>query len=264
MVNDQVSRATRLPRRLWVTALLAIAFLSGCATTPYRAHPQFEDRLRTGLTVALVPPDVKVYQITAGEVREQMDEWSETARTNVLAAMRKRLGSGRVLTVREFDPAKSQAAREEFEDASPLFQAVALSAVLHTYRPETQFKTKMDRFDYSLGPLPALAEASEADALVFVRAVDNISTGGRVARNVALVLIGAAAGVVIIPQGGVTAMSAALVDARTGDILWFNTHASGGGHDLRDPASAETFVAQAFEAFAKTFPTGKPEMEKRP
>ncbi len=262
MVTDSGPKRTAMRRTLWI-ALAVLVFISGCATTPYRANPQFEERLRSGLTVALLPPDVKVYQITAGEVREQMDEWTDTARQNVLAAIRKWIGSGR-LTIREFDPAKFQAAREEFEDANPLFQAVALSAVLHTYRPETQFKTKMDRFDYSLGPLPALSEATEADALLFVNARDHISTGGRVARNIALVLLGAAAGVVIIPQGGVTAMAAALVDSRTGDILWFNTHASGGGHDLRDPASAEAFVAQAFEAFAKTFPTGKPEIEKGP
>jgi hypothetical protein len=263
MVTDSGPKRTAMRRTLWIS-LTALALLSGCATTPYRVHPQFEGRLRTGLTVALLPPDVKVFQLTAGEVTEQMDEWSETAQRNVEAAIRKRLGSIRVLTVHEFDPAKVQTAREEFEDANPLFRAVALSAVLHTYRPETQFKTKMDRFDYSLGPLPALAEASEADALLFVTALDHISTGGRVARNIALVLIGAAAGVVVIPAGGATVMAAALVDARTGDILWFNRHATGGGHDLRDPASADAFVAQAFEAFSKTFPTGKPEMEKRP
>ncbi len=261
MVTGIGSMSTAMRRTLWIS-LAALALISGCATTPYRANPQFEERLRSGLTVALMPPDVKVYQITAGEVREQMDEWSAIARQNVSAAIRKWLESGR-LTVREFDPAKSQAAREEFEDASPLFQAVALSAVLHTYRPETQFKTKMDRFDYSLGPLPALAEASQADTLLFVRAVDNISTGGRVARNVVLALIGLAT-YSYVPLGGETAMAAALVDARTGDILWFNMLASRGGHDLRNPVSADTFVAGVFEAFVSTFPTNKSETEKLP
>lgn len=264
MMTHRAASAGTMRQAIWTVSALTLALLSGCATTPYRAHPEFEERLRGGLTVALVQPDVKVFQLTAGEVREQMDEWSQTAQRNVEAAIRKRLGSRGVLTVREFDPVKFQAAVEELEDARSLFQAVALSVILHTYRPETQFKTKMDRFDYSLGPLPALAGASEADTLLFVNALDHISTGGRVARNVALALIGAAAGVVVIPGGGTTAMAAALVDSRTGDILWFNRHASGGAHDLRNPASAEEFVAAAFEAFASTFPAGKPAIEKRP
>jgi hypothetical protein len=263
MANENSPKRTAVRRILWIS-LAVLAFLSGCATTPYRAHPQFEERLRAGLRVAVMPPDVKVFQITAGEVREQMDEWSEAARKNVLAAIGRQVRSGRSLTFHEFDPAKSQAAREELEDATPLFQAVSLSAILHTYHPETQFQTKVERFDYSLGPLPALAEASESDALLFVIARDHISTGGRVARNIALVLIGAAAGVVIIPEAGISSMAAALVDAHTGDVLWFNTHATGGANDLRDPASAESFVTQAFEAFAKTFPTEKPAMERRP
>lgn len=166
--------------------------------------------------------------------------------------------------MREFDPMKFDAAREEFEDAKTLFQAVGLSATLHTYRPEARFTTKTEHFDYTLGPLPALAEASETDALLFIQAVDHISSGGRIARNVAIALISTAFMVPIIPGGGITAITAALVDARTGDILWFNRQASGGSHDLRDPASAEEFVKDAFEAFARPMPTSRPGMEKRP
>ena len=93
MATDSGPKKMAMRRTLWIS-LTALALLSGCATTPYRANPQFEDRLRTGLTVALVPPDVKVYQITAGEVREQVDEWSETVRKNVLAAINERLTNG--------------------------------------------------------------------------------------------------------------------------------------------------------------------------
>ncbi len=262
--GDRPSETTKWQVGL-VLLLAAFALLSGCAaTTPYRAHPQFEDRLRTGLTVALVPPDIRVYQLSAGDVRELMDEWSASSRRNVLAAVRKQMTGDRVLTFREFDLATSQAAREEFEDARTLFQAVALSATFHAYRPDTQFQTKIERFDYSLGPLPALAEASEADALLFIQAVDHVSSAGRVARNVALALMGVAAGVAIIPAGGVTAMTVALVDAHTGDVLWFNRHSTAGVHDLRDSASAEAFVADAFKVFAEGLPAGGPGVEKRP
>jgi len=252
-------------RSPWIIPLLAIAFLSGCATTPYRAHPQFEERLRSGLRVAVMPPDVKVYQITAGEVQEQMDEWTETARKNVVAAISKRLTGGGGLTIRDFDPTQSEAAREEFEDARWLFQAVALSAALHAYPTPVQLETKKERFDYTLGPLPTLAQASEADALLFVQGLDHISTSGRVARDVILTILAVAATAAarspIIfpgPSGGVTGMWAALVDAQTGDVLWFNKYSTAGAHDLRDPVSAEEFVSKTLEGLTTFVPTATP------
>ncbi len=93
MVIDSCPKRTAMRRTLWIS-LTALALLSGCATTPYRAHPQLEDRLCGDLRVAVMPPDVKVYQITAGEAHEQMDEWSETVRKNVLAAINERLTNG--------------------------------------------------------------------------------------------------------------------------------------------------------------------------
>jgi hypothetical protein len=285
MMKGETSSKTRATWMPWVIPLLAFAILSGCASSPasYRANPQFEERLRTRLKVALLPPDVKVYQRIASGSREPMTEWSETARKNVQEAIRKRLRGDPRLSMLEFDPMNSDATRKEFEDANSLFQAVALSVDLHTYQPGTQFKNKMDRFDYSLGPLPALAEASEADALLFVRAVDHDwILPWWMARADPPVRLAAAPGFTASPAqfsiapnffffppifsaGPAPAiMWAALVDSRTGDIVWFNKHLTNRRHKLRDPASAEAFVAQAFEAFEKTFAADKPGIGKRP
>lgn len=103
-LNRNAPMTARTPRTLWIISSAALVLLSGCATTPYRANTQFEERLRSGLRVAVMPPDVKVYQITAGEMRDQMDEWSETARTSVLAAIDKRLTRSGRLTIRGSTP----------------------------------------------------------------------------------------------------------------------------------------------------------------
>lgn len=243
--------------------LLLVGLLAGCAIAPYRAHPQFEERSRSIKTVALLPPNVKVYRLTAGGVRELMDEWSEEGRQNLVKAIAKHVGNEGRFILKEFDPSQAPAAKQEFEEARPLFEAVASSVVAHTYRPETTFQTKKDRFDYTLGPLEALAGAAEADALLFVYAFDHISTGGRVALNVFLVLLGAAGGVVIIPAGGSTGIMTALVDPKTGDVLWFNVKGSGGAHNLREAASAESLVAAAFEDFKKLAARGKLSVDKK-
>lgn len=246
-----------------LTLLLALGVLAGCAIAPYRAHPQFEERSRTITTVALLPPDVKVYRLTAGGVRELMDEWSEEGRQNLVKAIAKRVGDEGPFVLKEFDPSQSPAIKQEFDEVRPLFEAVASSVLTHTYRPETTFQTKKERFEYSLGPLESLAGSAEADALLLVYAFDHISTGGRVALNVFMMLLGAAGGVVIIPAGGQTAIITALVDPRTGDVLWFNVRGSGGAHNLREAASAESLVADAFEEFKKIASSGKLSIQKK-
>jgi hypothetical protein len=245
----------RAPRIAVLVAILAL--LAGCATsTPHRLAPQFQERLPAIKTVAVVPADVKVYELGAGGTRELMDDWSEKARENVLAAVRKHLGQGGSLALKDFDPKDDAAVEEEVRDVRALYEAVSASVLVHTYGPETTFQTKKERFDYSLGPLPKLGEAAAADALLFVYAVDHISSGGRVALNVFTVLLAAAAGVVVVPAGGHTMVTAALVDARTGDLLWFNARATRGGHDLRDATSAESIVADTFAALSKDTASG--------
>ena len=61
---------------------------------------------------------------------------------------------------------------------------------------------------------------------------------------------GVATGMVIIPQlGGGTDLQAALVDGRSGDLLWYHAVGGGAGHDLRDPESAASLVKNLFSEF---------------
>lgn len=245
------------PRSLSLVALLAVGLAAGCVSLPYRAHPAFNERAPEINTVALLPPDVKVYKLTAGGITELIDEWSEKARSNVVSSILKKLPEERAFILQRFDPGGFPDAAQELEEARPLFEAVASSALTHTYQEETKFATKRERFEYSLGPLLSLAEATEADALLFVYARDHVSTGGRIALNVFAVLVGLATGVVVIPGGGPTAIVTALVDARTGDVLWFNVRGSGGAHDLREAASAEELLGQVFDDLAQVPAVGK-------
>jgi hypothetical protein len=245
---------------LTILSVVLLAPLAGCAVA-YRAHPEFEQRARQIKSVALLPPDVKVYELSAGGVQEEMDPWSETARNNLQASLGKRAGEAGDFVLKEFDPAGSPSANQEFEDARPLFEAVTLSTLLHAYGEQTgtTFDTKKERFEYSLGPLHALADAAGTDALLFVYARDNISSGGRVALRVLgflMVPFTLRLGSVLIPDPGYTYMVTALVDCKTGDVLWFDQRGSSGGVDLRDPGSADGMVAELLEEFKKAA-TGK-------
>jgi hypothetical protein len=96
--------------------------------------------------------------------------------------------------------------------------------------------------------------SDQADALLFVRGVDSIATAGRKAVQAGSVILGALVGVQVTPNLGVTAVNLALVDADTGDVLWYNFHASAGDHDLRNPIDTTAMVMDIL----KDFPIKKP------
>jgi len=168
--------------------------------------------------VAVLPPDAKVYSLTAAGQRDLVEEWSEKARTNLAQALANQMARPGRLALKGFDLTQSPAAQREYEEARPLFEAVALSVLAHAYQhvPLRYAPLKESIIDYSLGPLPSLAEASAADALLFVYASDHISTGGRI---VAGILFTVTIGLLTksTPVGGQTLIVTALVDPLTGD-----------------------------------------------
>jgi hypothetical protein len=112
---------------------------------------------------------------------------------------------------------------------------------VHAYTPGFALPTKKDRFDWTLGDgAQRLRDAHDADYALFVYARDSFSSGGRVALNVALVLLGAGA------HGGQQSAFASLVDLNDGSVVWFNVLRSTAG-DLRDPKLAREAVDQLLD-----------------
>ena len=147
--------------------------------------------------------------------------------------------------------AVDRAMQAPLEDLTALYRAVSYSIVEHTYQ-RFPFPTKLENFDYSLGPIDDVLKRSRADALVIVYGIDQISTTGRKAlRGVGLVL-GSITGQPVV-SSGTTALNIALVD-RSGAVLWYNIAGQDGGYDLRDPASARAFV----QRLVADFPSGAP------
>lgn len=247
--------------------LLALGFLAGCAGSRYPAHPQYKERLSDIRTVALMPPYVKVYQLTVTGRDDLVGEWTETAWRNLAQGMAKQAGPAGRFVLKEFDPASIVATKQEYEDVGPLFEAVALSVLAHVYPGETQFETKRKRFDYSLGPLTSMADAAKADAMLFVHVEAHIPTGGRAALEAAGVLIGLFAAGAGRGLGGphitpLMKIVTALVHPGTGDVLWLDAR-SYAGRPRVDGASAECLTGDALEDFRKAL-AGQDPKTKQP
>ena len=233
--------------------LLAALFSVGCASTPsYRAHPSIKDKAKKIKSIALLPPRIDVFKINAGGLGEKMDLWSEQAKKNLITALEDRLNSESGLHLKIFhEDLFSKELKSNFDETYALFEVVTQSVLDHTYGTYAQrFDEKITDFNYSLGKEVQELRMGSNDALLILIGRDHISSEGQIALQAGTVILAGLVGSIIIPKGGVTAMSGALIDAKTGSVLWYKFIKSDRGYDLRDSESATSFV----DEFLKDFP----------
>ncbi len=243
--------------RKWIILVLCLCLLFvvfGCAPVSYRAHPQFEMRSKDIKTTGLLSPDIKVYEFTAGGMRELRDDWCVKGKDNVQKAMMDCLME-KAFTIKPI--AVDPDMEEELSDIYALYRAVNISINLHTRIEGQQFPEKVKNFDYSIGSMEKILNRYGGDALFFVTGFDEISTSGRQVLKAVGIIAGvavAAAGVggaIIVPRSGITLVSVALVDP-SGAILWYNLKANAGGYDLRQTESATKFVREVLADYPGT------------
>jgi hypothetical protein len=284
-------------KNIGLLALAAMAYLlSGCALPPLpsyslieleRANSRLQEQAQQIRTVAILPSEVKVYQIDAGEIREEIAEWSAQARNNVVTALENELRAKMKTVVKVVSEESLAEKKTRLEETRALYDAVLAMILLHTNPdfPRHFFEEKLKNFDYSLGTEVG-SLANGADALLFFYAQDHIWP----ARHQVLQALGAVLAVIVVApiyiatlgmiplntwlskryelikpstrresptflesMNGGTGVRAALVDSGTGDILWINAVGSGAGKDLRDPASASAMVSELFKDFPMSY-----------
>lgn len=244
---------------MWLAVpLTGCLFLGGCATekstsvstdpgtsssqTPAPPIPQ--GPLAGHKRFTIFPLSFSVYETSAGEVTEKIPEWSEQAQKHLLQAVVTEWGAHADLKADPFSvdhltPEQLEQVREK----QALFLAVSHSVGNHikntgqAHFPERTFQ------DYTFGSdLAALAP--EADSVIFLTGVDQISSGGRIAKQVVGTILLAALGVIASPGGGITAGSIGVVEVKTGKLLWWNAMARYSQLDTREPEGAAALVKE--------------------
>ena len=225
-------------------------FFLGCASSlPVHSSPDLSNRAPSIKRIVMVPPKVEVYELGVSS-REKIDEWSLQAESTLVNILKSQFAQRPVLELRAWPQDSLAPARKaDLEESQALFDAVNNSVVTHTYgEGGTIFADKIKKFEYSLGPETG-GLSDSADAFLFVRAVDNISSGGRKAAQAGAAIVGALFGMAVRTPGGITSISLALVDAKDGTLLWHTYTAEEGKYDLRDPDSTNDLVTKAMEKF---------------
>lgn len=173
------------------------------------------------LKVLMLPPDIKIYTISVGNMEEAPDATAKMT-TETDAELRRALSSSqsfRLVTMPALSPDEQTTLKEHIA----LYKLVAQNAE-KIDEIGGAWKPVLENFDYSLGPgLRFLKQKSGADYALIVFGGDGESTGGNM---VATFLIGG--------RTGRNFLFAGLVDLDTGNIVWLH-------HDTHD---ASDFTAK--------------------
>ena len=239
--------------RVAAAALLVLAVATSAVAQERTAIRQgFALPANSGKRILVFRPKISVGAQSTGGLFEPNADWTDRARRNIDAALRKRqtaLGNTVLLAPESYgDQARL------VEEHTSLFFAVADAVVTYQFFKGNRLPTKKrdnDKgvFDWSLGPgVRDLPGAADADYALFIIDKDAYGSVGRKLFQMAMLLVPG-----IGVKSGEHRGAAGLVDLRTGDLLWLNADFAMGG-DVRDPEGAEKRVGQLLEEFPGSVP----------
>ncbi|MEW5894950.1 MAG: hypothetical protein AB1650_04225 [Candidatus Omnitrophota bacterium] len=233
--------------------ILLPLFLLGCTATTYRLHPRFKERFEQSRTVAIIQPQMKICRLTAGGVSEFMYEWSMQSGDLASKLLSERLAGLFAKRVAFIDPLDLDGEGRDFIDSQiGMFFTVSSSVVEHDFKRKKKRAGREDQsFRYTLGPeVSRLKEfAPDADLFLFCAAQKSIWTPGRVSMAVVNGLVG-----FFMPVGS-DWMALAVIDADTGDVLWFDYVNKPG--DLRDQNVLDKILTKVFYHLSETRSQGE-------
>jgi len=214
-------------------ALAAMSAVNPALTQNLAARPK---------KIVLLPPQVFVYELSAGGVPTRMADWEATARDNIVAAatrLSRETGLFELVPAPTLDPQLA----DQLEAHIGLYDRVAQSVFVYGRGDQEAWAHKKNEFDYTVGPgLAFLREHTGADAALIVLGSDFISSGGRRAAFIAGLALG-----IVLPLGQ-SFIAAGIVDLSTGDVLWMSFDSSV-SMDSRTPADVDSLMRDLYQTW---------------
>lgn len=252
-------------------AMVAAASLAlgGCVQTLQYADPQFTVP-QGNYKLLVLRPDVSVGSITTGGMVEPRADWTDQARTSIVAALRAQQAArgGQVLIAEKRGDVPG-VSPEELAEMERLNMVVDQSIVIHKYLGD-YLPTKRGRgLDWTVGEAAInIGRKTGYDYALFLHAEDQVASTGRVALGV-IGIAGCFVGFCAPNVGGGGQLNyASLVDLKTGDVVWFNVVQARSEvpgikfGDLRTPQGAAQMVDRLLNRM-KPGQAIKPSAEKR-
>ena len=213
-------------------ALAAMSAVNPALTQNLAARPK---------KIVLLPPQVFVYELSAGGVPTRMADWEATARDNIVAAATRlaQQAGFELVPAPTLDPLLA----DQLEAHIGLYDRVAQSVFVYGRGDQEAWAHKKNEFDYTVGPgLAFLREHTGDDAALIVLGSDFISSGGRRAAFIAGLALG-----IVMPLGQ-SFITAGIVDLTTGDVLWMSFDSSL-SMDSRAPADVDSLMRDLYQTW---------------
>ncbi len=192
--------------------------------------------------VVLLPPQVFVFELSAGGVPTRMADWEAAARDNLSSAAA-RLAHDTHLFELVPAPRPESLDIDQLDAHIGLYDRVAQSIFVYGRGEQSAWAHKKNEFDYTIGPgLAFLHERTGADAALIVLGSDYISSGGRKAAFFTGLVLG-----IVMPLGQ-SFMSAGLVDLKTGDVQWMSFDSSS-SMDSRNPNDVDGLMRALYQTY---------------
>ncbi|WP_447968043.1 hypothetical protein [Nitrospira sp. M1] len=238
---------------IWVVTFL---LLGGCASSPTptpKSSPETDasygvpysyakNVLTAYKNIVILPLQFSVYETSVGEVSEKIPDWSEQAKGHLLKSIKAATHSPELNTVTDLTVEQlSSVQTEMLSETQALFDVVGQSVWQHVQSTGAAHFAGRSIADYTLGADISTLHP-DADAYVLFHGLDQVSTGGRIAKKVVTSILLAALGVAVVPAGGLTKGTMGVVDAKTGKLLWLSTLAFQGKYDIRTGEGANAFI----------------------
>ena len=236
-------------RRSAIAAVALSVALAGCVQTRQYADLQFSPP-EGDYKLLVLRPDVSVGSVTTGGMTEPRADWTETARANIIAALKaQQAARGGKLLVVERRSGVPGADAETVAELERLNYVVDESIVLHKYQGLYLPTKRRKGLEYTLGEdAVAFGRKTGFDYLLFLHAEDSFASKGRIAMQV-VGIAGCFIGFCAPGLGGGGQLAyASLVDLRTGEVVWFNVLQTGtevagiNMGDIRTPEGAAQMV----------------------
>lgn len=160
------------PASFLILILMVAVFSLSCSTPGYRVHPEFELRAKAISQPALMPPEVKIFESLPGGMVVLRDDWSTIGRENLQNAIVKGFAE-KNCSVRLLDADNGM--NPELAEIQSLYKVVNKSIRLQAYGPPTKSPGPA-KFEYSIGSLERILPKLNADAVIFVSALEKISS----------------------------------------------------------------------------------------
>jgi hypothetical protein len=242
----------RVPLHLIAGVVMCI-FVSGCGgkTTGQLDPLEISDRIKTIKSLTILPPQIKMTEISAGGTVEEMHEWNDQAEKNLQTALIQEFKNRQGITAIPLTAAGSVPWELNVLETYALMNAI--ESALQDHSNPTPFDGRYKQSVFTLGP-EVHEIAPTADAILLIQGTERRATAGRQAARAGALLASAATifffGVAVVPAmpGGTDpTVSVDFVDTRYGRLLWYRQAVQ--VSDLRTEKTTDAVMRELFNEF---------------